>query len=38
LQSLNIIEKSGGRLFMRPKLALTYRAEGKEGRKERRKE
>jgi hypothetical protein len=28
------IEKNGGRLFRRPKLTLSYSADGKEGRKE----
>jgi hypothetical protein len=28
------IEKNGGRLFRRPKLTLSCRAEGKEGRKQ----
>jgi hypothetical protein len=32
------IEKNGGRLFRKPKLTLSYSAEGKEGRKEGRKE
>jgi hypothetical protein len=31
-------EKNGGRLFRRPKLTLSCSAEGKEGRKEGRKE
>jgi hypothetical protein len=31
------VEKNGGRLFRRPKLALSCSAEGKEGRKEGRK-
>jgi hypothetical protein len=32
------IEKNGGRLFRRPKLTLSCSTEGKEGRKEGRKE
>jgi hypothetical protein len=33
-----LIEKNGDRLFRRPKLILSWSAEGKEGRKEGRTE